>query len=305
MNTVTLAQEGVFQKDPKECIEFLRKHRLLADHMVCPNCNEEMREERFRSRNKIEYRWRCKKTICRTIITIRNSIFEGSKANLRDLVLLMYYWANEFDQERISNETGLSDRTIAEWEKLLRGVCSRDLDMKGRLIGGIGRTVSIDETQIVRRNASSNRGSRPVKALWLLGGVESSSKKLFLELVPEETGRTAPTMLRLIAKNVARGTRIWTDQFPSYNKLEQMGMGYIHETVNHSIEYVSPMGVHTNEIESLWGEIKKRFRAMNGVARHMVQSYLDEWVWKRQFTKSRYFSEILRAIANNPLYKID
>ena len=39
-------------------------------------------------------------------------------------------------------------------------------------------------------------------------------------------------------------------------------------------------GVHTQNIESYWNRVKKRFKSMKGVHSHQLASYLDEFMWR-------------------------
>ena len=82
-------------------------------------------------------------------------------------------------------------------------------------------------------------------------------------------------------------------------------LGYKHQAVNHSVEYVRADGVHTNDIESLWCDAKRKFKAMNGCSlRSNIPSYLDEWMWKRKFSDCERFDACVAAIGRNPLYKV-
>lgn len=54
------------------------------------------------------------------------------------------------------------------------------------------------------------------------------------------------------------GSIIRTDCWAGYNDLAIEG--YTHQTVNHSAEFVSETGVHTNRIESSWRPLKDHFR---------------------------------------------
>ena len=58
------------------------------------------------------------------------------------------------------------------------------------------------------------------------------------------------------------------------------GLGYTHKAVNHSQEYVTAEGVHTNHVESLWRDAKRKLKSMNGARRSFLPSYLDEWLWR-------------------------
>jgi len=75
------------------------------------------------------------------------------------------------------------------------------------------------------------------------------------------------------------GSIIWSDEWAAYRGLAQLG--YVHQTVNHSIQYVNPAnGVHTNNIESRWNAAKAKFKRMFGVHREFIPEYLDEHVWR-------------------------
>lgn len=57
---------------------------------------------------------------------------------------------------------------------------------------------------------------------------------------------------------VHRGSIIRTDGWKAYEKLSEMG--YVHQVVNHSKEFVTKEGVHTNRVESNWRPMKDYFR---------------------------------------------
>ena len=58
------------------------------------------------------------------------------------------------------------------------------------------------------------------------------------------------------------------------------GLGYTHKAVNHSQEYVTAEDVHTNDLERLWHDAKRKLKSMNGARRSFLLSYLDEWLWR-------------------------
>jgi len=58
-------------------------------------------------------------------------------------------------------------------------------------------------------------------------------------------------------------------------------IGYVHQTVNHSRHYMDPAtGVHTNNIEARWSACKAGFKRRYGIARHLLPSYIDEYMWR-------------------------
>ena len=65
------------------------------------------------------------------------------------------------------------------------------------------------------------------------------------------------------------------DEWAAYRKVYEE-LGFDHETVNHSKNYVNPLtGVHTQAIESYWNKHKAIFKQMRGEKHHCLNSYLQ------------------------------
>ena len=117
-----------------------------------------------------------------------------------------------------------------------------------------------------------------------------------MQVVPQ---RTAATLLPLIQQHVAPGTVIHSDQWASYNQVGTLPNVSAHRTVNHSVEFVSPSGVHTQNVESYWNRSKMKLKRMRGCAAKEVPSYLDEFMWRERFGKTsrEAMDSIIRDIA--------
>jgi hypothetical protein len=63
--------------------------------------------------------------------------------------------------------------------------------------------------------------------------------------------RSAETMKVIIQRFIKPGTIIHSDCWRAYNNIPQWG-DFSHETVNHSAEFVSRTGVHTQVIEGIF-----------------------------------------------------
>ena len=301
-NLKALIVRGVFA-DTGACIEFLREQSLLARHMQC-RCGSHMMIEPTRTHHD-GVRWRCPDSECRTTTTVRaGSFFKNSRARLVDLVMLIYFWSMDHSQRAMIHETGLSHQTVKDWCRFMRGICAAEVTRTHRKIGGANHVVSIDETFLAGRRPNTNRQGRPVRnQIWLFGGVDHVTKEVFLEIVPP-CGRTAPVMEEMIMRNIADGTTIWSDQFASYRGIEALGKHYRHETVNHSYQYITSSGVHTNFAESLWADVKRKFKRMNGVDRRTLPDYIKEWEWRRRGRLEEHFSRMLQSIARDPRYQL-
>ncbi|EZA61656.1 hypothetical protein X777_11254 [Ooceraea biroi] len=116
------------------------------------------------------------------------------------------------------------------------------MESNTEMIGGEGETVEIDEAKVGK--GKYNKG-RIVEEQWIFGGIERSSKRLFIEPVPDQS---ADTLLTAIKKWIKPGTTIISDCWKSYKCLANED--YIHLTINHKMNFVDPdSGAHTQNIE--------------------------------------------------------
>ena len=83
----------------------------------------------------------------------------------------------------------------------------------------------------------------------------------FFKVVPQ---RNAATLLPTIQQHVAPGTVVHTDQWASYNQVDNIPNVAAHATVNHSVQFGTPSGVHTQNIESYWNRAKMKLKRMRG-----------------------------------------
>ena len=75
---------------------------------------------------------------------------------------------------------------------------------------------------------------------------------------------------------VELGTTILSDKFSSYFNLNSLG--YIHIMVKHSENSVDSFtGAHSNTIEGVWSQIKRKLKAMGGMLKSKLLSYLNEY----------------------------
>ena len=53
--------------------------------------------------------------------------------------------------------------------------------------------------------------------------------------------------------------------------------------LNHSLNFVDPTtGVHIQNVESYWNQVKGKFKRMKGVHESMLASYIDEFMWRER-----------------------
>ena len=109
--------------------------------------------------------------------------------------------------------------------------------------------------------------------------------------------RDKKTLIPLIIQEVTHGSKIFTDEGVAYRTLRIYG--YTHITVNHSKEYVTNEGHHTNTVEVVWHHLKtKILRRMSGIPTNLLNSYLhEEWLRSKYNDHWKFFDFILNAIS--------
>ena len=271
---------------------FCVSQKILASCQQCSRCGSKM-ELTETTRVKDGYMWRCTNKRCRTWLSIRSgSFFEGSNITLSSWLHLMFLWAMQISGSKIARLTSLSKPTVVRALGELRTICSNKVLNAGIKLGGLGKTVEIDESKFgAKRKYKRGRVS---EGPWVFGVVERGLQKVLLFRVPDRTRETL--VHRLITTHIQPGTVIYSDQFTPYIPLNQLG--YIHVSVNHSKNFVDPdSGAHTNTIEGVWALVKKKLKWMCGTLYEYIPSYLDEFTWFRNFGKDQAFEQLLKDIA--------
>lgn len=244
---------GFLFADNERGIKFLQDCGLLKREMSCPNCGSNM--SLCRSPAKIDnYRWKCGKgkrgQRCNGSRSLRySSWFTRSKLTLVQIMLLTYDILIRKRYAIIREERLLAKQTVTDWSQFCREEILYYMENTSNKIGGLGKTVEIDESKFGKRKY--NRGHR-VEGQWVFGGVERGSGRTFLVPVRD---RTAETLTGLINEWIEPGTTIVSDCWGGYKSIRQAG--YEHLTVNHTIGFKDELtGANTNSIESVWKHVK-------------------------------------------------
>ena len=88
-------------------------------------------------------------------------------------------------------------------------------------------------------------------------------------------------MTQVLSGWVYPGFVLVTDEWHSYISAATRSNILIHETVNHSYQFVSDTGYHTNNIESLWSSLKRwmRLKKYTYSSTDDILSYLAEFIF--------------------------
>lgn len=216
--------------------------------------------------------------------------------------MLTYFWVHDALQGQISYEAEVGTRSTVQWCGYLRKLCASEVKRNKRPLGGRALTVYLDETHLAKRRPAVAGGRPAEKAVWAFGGLDKATGRMFIEITAD---RTAAVLRKFIIENVAPGSVILTDAYPSYKGIESWGQGYVHGVVNHEIEFTSVTGVCTNPLEGQWGNFKQHLHKSKGLARHLLADYAGEWLWKRQHARESRFGALMATIKNDPRYNVN
>jgi transposase-like protein len=247
---------------------------------------------------------------CRKLFTVRvGSIFERSKIPLHHWLQGFYLMASSkkgISAHQLHRMLGVTYKTA--WFMAHR---IREAMRPGKMspLGGSGKIVEGDETYFGKQQKP--RKSKRRKSPYLKGGKGPAGKRAIMALVERggdvRTFHVAvadlKTVDRIMRKNIAKESRIHTDESQLYNLAKDRFTA--HETVKHStLEYVRG-DVHTNSAEGYFLIFK---RGMRGIYQHCAEKhlhwYLSEFDFRynaRKITDSERAFKAIRGAAGKRL----
>ncbi|XP_046142308.1 uncharacterized protein LOC123987938 isoform X2 [Osmia bicornis bicornis] len=252
---------------------------------------------------------------CKQYAATVDSFFEDIRLPLHKAITLIYCFTRDFSYDYTAHEladfalgeeaTTTSPSTIAAWYHYCREMITDQfikIQAGQPKLGGISESgspivVQIDEAKFGKRKY--NRG-RVVEGHWVLGIVDTETNDCRMIVV---ANREAQTLISIIKEHVAMGSEIHTDSFKSYAGLA--AEGFVHRTVNHSIEFVSTDGTHTQKIESTWRPAKDWMRGRGRFHDSEFADRLCEYLWRRfcRHHKVDLFGSMIEAIRSQYVFK--
>ena len=150
------------------------------------------------------------------------------------------------------------------------------------LVGGDGKHVEVDETFIGgaarfmhgerKRRMITDRGTKDKIAVM---GILERGGKVRAHVVGNRKKHLLETHIKA---HVKAGAAIYSDNFPSYDRLKSFG--FRHKVVDHAEHYVQGQ-VHTNGMENFWSLVKRQLKGTYiSVEPFHLFRYLDEQVYR-------------------------
>jgi transposase-like protein len=144
-------------------------------------------------------------------------------------------------------------------------------------VGGDPKNFHKSRRERMRKEVRSERTqeyqNRYTHKTSVLGILDRESRQIRAKVVPNVK---RDTLQKEILSTIQPGSRVYTDQAVAYTSLQKQ---YIHETVNHAVEYVRGE-VHTNSLENFWSLMK---RNLSGTYVAVEPFHLDRYLSEQVF----------------------
>jgi len=194
--------------------------------------------------------------------------------------------------KQIERETGVTYKTAWRMFKQIRSM----LEESGNPIGGVGKSVEVDETYYGgRRKRGTGRPMRGDKTKSPVLGMVERSGRMIAKTIPDNT---AATLCGNVRQFVLPATTVFTDELNSYNTVSA-NRRYTHKRIHHSSKVYVVGDIHTNTVEGFWSLIKRGISGVyHSVGQNYLQSYLNEYTFRynRRFDTKPMFTSFLQQV---------
>jgi len=246
--------------------------------------------------------YRCASKGCRKDFSVMTkSVMERSHAKLTQWAMAFYLYAASkkgFTAMQLQRHLGCQYNTA--WflhHRVMEAMRAGGLEP---MLGGEGQIVEADETYFGKQENPAAPKSRRGRPYINKRGRGPAGKRAIVSLV-ERGGRVRSfnpastgdgTVARIVRENIARESRLMTDESPLYTKV---GAEFTsHETVKHSADEYVRGDVHTNTIEQYFSIFK---RGMRGNYQHCREKNLHRYLAEFDFRyNTRDMEDTERAV---------
>ena len=212
---------------------------------------------------------------------------------MHTIIQIIYMFGIDLQVYEVEKLVDVGHNTVIDWYKQLRLVCKEALDHDPIKLGETSTSiVEIDES-LFGKKRKYHRGTGK-QNIWVFGMIEKGTQRVKLEVVEK---RDRATLMPIIVDNINQGTTVCSDCWRPYSTLPQEG--FIHKTVNHSVQFKADDGTCTNEIEGIWGMAKLKIKERKGLRHEHIPALLDEFCYRYRYGNSNgdIFYKLLHDVA--------
>jgi len=266
--------------DDDACLEsvFQNRYGYLKD---CPKCGA-IDTKFYRVKNRQCYScMHCG----HQLFPLANTIFRKTTTPLKDWFYAIYLFSvakNGVSAKELERHLGVTYKTAWRMCKHIRILMQQD-DTK------LTERVEVDETYYGGRKQQDKARDNKTP---IIGAVEKGGRLKAKTVIRANE----KTVMPFVVASVDEDAILYTDKsFIYYNARKKYG--YKHLSVKHSYHNYVQNGIHTNNIENFWGQLK---RSIDGtyhtVSYKYLQSYVDEFVFRYNHRTTSVFPYLLAKV---------
>jgi len=244
--------------DDDVCLEWL-KNKFYPDGLYCKKCGKITKH--YKAIDRPSY---CCEFCGNHVHPTANTIFHKSPTPLKSWFYAIYLMSSTrcgISAKQLERELGVTYKCAWRIFHQIRDML-REATIKS---DGV---FEADETYVGgKTHGVVGRGSKNKTVVF---GITQRNGKL----VAKKVGNVkSETLIPIIKDSVIPNAIIYTDEFPSYRKLNDEG--YIHQFIQHADKVYAIDDCHINNIEGFWSLLK---RGINGVYHSVSSKHLDNYI---------------------------
>jgi transposase-like protein len=264
MNKYTITQFNNEFPDDDACLEWLRNY-LYPKKIRCPVCKRTRKYHRIKTKKVYGCDY-CGHQVSPTAGTI----FEHSPTPLKLWFYAIYLMSATrcgTSAKQIQRETGVTYKTAWRMFNQIRSLLQEEHEPTSG-------EFEADETYIGARKPG-NRG-RGAGGKMIVFGVAQRKGDVSASI---PTSLKSSVLVPLIKKRVLPKSKVYTDEFRSYDYLQEQG--YKHERVHHVSKVWVDGDAHINTIEGFWSALKRGINGVyHAVSLNHLQGYINEYSFR-------------------------
>jgi len=305
--------------DPQRCFEAVRQLRW-PNGVRCSHCDSDQVNRNGRDESQAHRQRYICKACNRSFDDLTDTIFEGHHKPLEVWILCLYFMGLNLSNSQIGQELDLPESEVQGMTKQLReGVVKKPIPQ-------LNEEVEVDEIYVVAGHkghpevvAQKGREGRKRRLKGRRGRGTMEGEKPPIVGFVQRYGEVAMfvcdnvqrSIIRpLFEKVVARGSKVFHDDYGIYDDLEKWG--YEHKTVCHSAgEYARDedkdgfFEVHVNTIEGIWSLLRSWLRPHRGISQELLHLYVGffEFVYNCHRRGKKLLSSLIEILVNPESYQ--
>jgi len=212
-----------------------------------------------------------------------------SEAKFRQIVRL---FSLDLNAVQIAALTGLSrvsiNRHLAALRRRIAWHCDQAEPMSGE--------IEVDESYFGARRVRGRRG-RGAFGKTAVFGLFKRNGQVYTEIVPDCQKATLQAIIR---GRVCMNSVIYSDSWPGYDGLVDMGYGK-HFKVAHGRDEFVRGATHINGIEGFWGFAKSRLAKFRGMNKKTFYLHLKECEFRFNHRQNEIYQILLKSCRERPI----